>query len=46
MPEILVFEVMAADLDRLTLELELAPDRLEIADQLALLGLAGPESRP
>ena len=37
MPELLVLEVVAANLDRPALGLELAADRLEIADQLTLL---------
>ena len=36
-PESLVLEVVAANLDRATLRLKLAADRLEIADQLTLL---------
>ena len=38
-PELLVLEVMTADLDRPALGLKLAADRLEIADQLSLLGV-------
>ena len=37
MPELLVLEVVTADLDRPALGLKLTADRLEIADQLALL---------
>src|SRR5450631_13377 len=38
-PEILVLEVVAANLDRPPARLPLPPDRLEITDQLALLGI-------
>ena len=39
MPELLVLEVMPANLHGRSLGLELAADRLEIADKLALLGV-------
>jgi hypothetical protein len=38
-PELLVLEVVAANLDRLALGLELPANRLEITDQLTLLGI-------
>ncbi len=40
-PEILVLEVVAANLDRPARRLVLPPERLEVPDQLALLGLHG-----
>src|SRR5437588_7717302 len=38
-PELLVLEVVGADLNRLAFRLEFASDGLEIADQLSLLGV-------